>query len=151
MRLISIHALLAESDPPRHWSYMCKADFYPRSPCGERRDKDQVIKCLAHISIHALLAESDAPRRGTGACRRDFYPRSPCGERPSMVALRYDKGIEHFYPRSPCGERQCCAVGPVTKGDISIHALLAESDSKNAAMGNPTLISIHALLAESDR
>ena len=23
-------------------------------------DKDQVIKCLAHISIHALLAESDA-------------------------------------------------------------------------------------------
>ena len=34
---------------------------------------------------------------------------------------------------------------------ISIHALLAESDSKNAAMGKPTLISIHALLAESDQ
>ena len=33
---------------------------------------------------------------------------------------------------------------------ISIHALLAESDSKNAAIGKPTLISIHALLAESD-
>ena len=35
----------------------------------------------------------------------------------------------YFYPRSPCGERhtrQCCAVGPVT---ISIHALLAESDT----------------------
>ena len=34
---------------------------------------------------------------------------------------------------------------------ISIHALLAESDSRKAAIGNPTLISIHALLAESDQ
>ena len=60
---ISIHALLAESDflgPQR-----CAAfpDFYPRSPCGERR----WLRCwqlAAHdISIHALLAESDMCHR----------------------------------------------------------------------------------------
>ena len=38
------------------------------------------------------------------------------------------------------------------KGDISIHALLAESDSVKSFMRNGFfLISIHALLAESDR
>ena len=55
---ISIHALLAESDgaspaaAPRE-----RADFYPRSPCGEPRGRNP----SAHytISIHALLAESD--------------------------------------------------------------------------------------------
>ena len=56
---ISIHALLAESDLFLRSGPMTRRYFYPRSPCGERRDKDQVIKCLAHISIHALLAESD--------------------------------------------------------------------------------------------
>ena len=35
--LISIHALLAESDPTR-WAPTCRiSNFYPRSPCGERR------------------------------------------------------------------------------------------------------------------
>ena len=56
---ISIHALLAESDHCRAGKHGSYYHFYPRSPCGERRDKDQVVKCLAHISIHALLAESD--------------------------------------------------------------------------------------------
>ena len=61
-----------------------------------------------------------------------------------------EDSTKYFYPRSPCGERLHNA-GPL-QGEcmISIHALLAESDSKNAAIGKPTLISIHALLAESD-
>ena len=58
-RRISIHALLAESDPgeprppapPRH--------FYPRSPCGERPACPTQRKIFVWISIHALLAESD--------------------------------------------------------------------------------------------
>ena len=36
-----------------------------------------------------------------------------------------------FYPRSPCGERQVIGCGPLVL-IISIHALLAESDSKSA-------------------
>ena len=58
--LISIHALLAESDPTR-WAPTCRiSNFYPRSPCGER--------------LVALLATGRAGY---------FYPRSPCGERPN--------------------------------------------------------------------
>ena len=36
---ISIHALLAESDRPRCHDHRQDVDFYPRSPCGERRQQ----------------------------------------------------------------------------------------------------------------
>ena len=86
--VISIHALLAESDrrPDRLWRAY-HGNFYPRSPCGERlkpvRDKrtlDQFLSTLSlrratddlqvpasvsKISIHALLAESDLTYRRT--------------------------------------------------------------------------------------
>ncbi len=35
--LISIHALLAESDGLSYFYIIKITDFYPRSPCGERR------------------------------------------------------------------------------------------------------------------
>ena len=56
---ISIHALLAESD---YWRNNLAADdsnFYPRSPCGERRCLNILRSRYRNISIHALLAESD--------------------------------------------------------------------------------------------
>ena len=61
--MISIHALLAESDRipgppasvPRH--------FNPRSPCGERPVVVNFSDICLPISIHALLAESDLPLR----------------------------------------------------------------------------------------
>ena len=34
---ISIHALLAESDTQGVFNLFANPDFYPRSPCGERR------------------------------------------------------------------------------------------------------------------
>ena len=102
-------------------------NFYPRSPCGERRNghpdthqrgaisihallaesdrKGQSSRAGIGISIHALLAESDIMFTGILAHHAHFYPRSPCGERPwaSVIACsRY-----YFYPRSPCGERLC--------------------------------------------
>ena len=58
-----------------------------------------------------------------------FYPRSPCGERhgkllPAGILRRY------FYPRSPCGERRLHRFDLSGLWDISIHALLAESDGQ---------------------
>ena len=126
--IISIHALLAESDLFRV----------------------AVPEHIIMISIHALLAESDTPRLSrvvptpiflsTLSLRRAtsysqhvtrpsgyFYPRSPCGERPHDA-----KGpgcVFHFYPRSPCGERLFKGDQGHISGDISIHALLAESDA----------------------
>ena len=81
--------------------------------------------------------------------------------------------ICHFYPRSPCGERLNWLRTAGVEDDISIHALLAESDectdyhfsgvteflstlSLRRATRSSELastfssISIHALLAESD-
>ena len=124
------------------------------------------------ISIHALLAESDPRPCPSQGRNRNFYPRSPCGERRSDWAKSLFWHLD-FYPRSPCGERLPLAVPDLGKRNISIHALLAESDhwyhiSKNAAMGflstlslrratynlvagsKAKCISIHALLAESD-
>ena len=84
--VISIHALLAESDSCfivflhfatlflstlslrratffRSGGWGRSPNFYPRSPCGERRFRSRLV-----------------PRN------RNFYPRSPCGERPSWFA-----------------------------------------------------------------
>ena len=81
-RIISIHALLAESDQQQHYKRVQRTNFYPRSPCGERppatasaaqttgflstlslrRATTHPVTILVRviISIHALLAESDA-------------------------------------------------------------------------------------------
>ena len=42
--MISIHALLAESDIVQRGPRPHKRDFYPRSPCGERRRPKTVTK-----------------------------------------------------------------------------------------------------------
>ena len=57
--LISIHALLAESDSHEKQTYPEQWNFYPRSPCGERLVKEAITFYPPIISIHALLAESD--------------------------------------------------------------------------------------------
>ena len=125
-------------------------NFYPRSPCGERHRPCDYTSPLTYISIHALLAESDwcisrktpvqaaflstlSLRRATPAAqgigrRADhFYPRSPCGERPTSWTPT--PPLRHFYPRSPCGERLDHGKPRAWDHKISIHALLAESDS----------------------
>ena len=101
-----------------------------------------------HISIHALLTESDAFCHIRSSGVANFYPRSPCGERPSRsrdvnpvtlflstLSLRRrrhwqtgHRRTRHFYPRSPCGERRAIGRRGRAVRDISIHALLAESD-----------------------
>ena len=123
---ISIHALLAESDPTCGHLPAVPSHFYPRSPCGERHRPGRT-------------------RRGPNP---HFYPRSPCGERREQFAAWFDQvtflstlslrratsssrvwarawiflstlslrratgnftaaaeNTWNFYPRSPCGER----------------------------------------------
>ena len=145
-------------------------DFYPRSPCGERRQSLQ-----AYNDFRYFYPRSPCGERHLSAVSRPhaayFYPRSPCGERlerpvhPYIMleflstlslrrATRYIyiciKLCFNFYPRSPCGERPVHHRRRVLRYDISIHALLAESDAPKLRLRVPFLISIHALLAESD-
>ena len=147
---ISIHALLAESDAL--FALLCNLlhhYFYPRSPCGERQSSIEEVSKYVVISIHALLAESDkkapckaleAPaflstlslRRATchistlgGVCWH-FYPRSPCGERrgPQKTIIPSGSFLSTLSLRRATARRALGFVDP----DISIHALLAESD-----------------------
>ena len=104
-------------------------DFYPRSPCGERQARRASRQQPAGISIHALLAESDNRPRRAGERAGNFYPRSPCGERRSPCPS-HSRRAPHFYPRSPCGERPRPQRADPQRLQISIHALLAESDRR---------------------
>ena len=147
-RLISIHALLAESDRAASITPTASRNFYPRSRCGERRQQP-----------------------GGTTKTTYFYPRSPCGERQYQIlddtsgatflstlslrratarralgfvdpdisihallaesdcySLRHSTPCWHFYPRSPCGERLENTLSKIINRSISIHALLAESD-----------------------
>ena len=70
--------------------------------------------------------------------------------RATLEILLHCLAICNFYPRSPCGERLVGDVWACRWPDISIHALLAESDRKINTRGSKKVISIHALLAESD-
>ena len=80
---------------------------------------------------------------------RYFYPRSPCGERHHSRGLNKAETIflSTLSLRRATARRALGFVDP----DISIHALLAESDSLAGAFLCLKNISIHALLAESDK
>ena len=127
--IISIHALLAESDFFLFMVYSMFVYFYPRSPCGERRRGGVACYLDNIISIHALLAESDCACRSGWLLAPYFYPRSPCGERPIVQNII-------FMPRkflSTLSLRRATFSGTAWVQDfpISIHALLAESDDRN--------------------
>ena len=144
--------------------------FYPRSPCGERlsdgitmveiprflstlslrratrRAKD-TAGSLA-ISIHALLAESDRALWGLMCCTSVFLSTlslrratlgNPCAGCPAefLSTLSLRRATRRSGRKAQHRE-------------ISIHALLAESDQSLETGCGVSLISIHALLAESD-
>ena len=146
---ISIHALLAESDvkirflfrlPKKFLSTLslrrataqirevisAELYFYPRSPCGERRNRRSDHLLPTSISIHALLAESDfmfpvvfylenlflstlSLRRATYQIFEDtsgaIFLSTLSLRRATPATSRNDKHNVDFYPRSPCGER----------------------------------------------
>ena len=126
VKIISIHALLAESDATRRSLPRVWRNFYPRSPCGERRScrcgKDQLKLFLSTLSL----------RRATNCLSWTNQPLKFLStlslRRATDTIVDQDKAIS-----------------------ISIHALLAESDRvERQQRGLHNRISIHALLAESD-
>ena len=124
---ISIHALLAESDQSlRHDIH--GASFLSTLSLRRATPPPCLQVYMHHISIHALLAESDAGDLIGVQGQTDFYPRSPCGER-LVIHVDFCGNTFYFYPRSPCGERRLVQARYQRLTTISIHALLAESDS----------------------
>ena len=125
--LISIHALLAESDETFIVLPKELYNFYPRSPCGERH-----ILCVVSVQIGGFLSTLSLRR----ATREPTALRTPHHKFLSTLSLRRAtreaKTNEdrykflstlslrrattlrqlqfalcgYFYPRSPCGERR---------------------------------------------
>ena len=123
--VISIHALLAESDA-RPWPGAADAWISIHALLAESDGFYADMMALTAISIHALLAESDS-----SACcgvRRKYISihallaesdsKTPCVRlsievflstlslrRATVLVWCSSGGVSDFYPRSPCGER----------------------------------------------
>ena len=124
--------------------YSCPGNFYPRSPCGERRClRCCAISCIT-ISIHALLAESDPPRVIREPATSGFLSTLSL-RRATIAQLASLKLFDYFYPRSPCGERRARRESRQQPAGISIHALLAESDGGSGVGNWPRVIFLSTL------
>ena len=146
---ISIHTLLAESD----------TSVLPTIPAPA-------------ISIHTLLAESDGANYRPHVWTGGISIHTLLAESDRWIPVLTLRTACYFYPHSPCGERRI-STAPATSvflflstlslrratvqpdeshrcRKISIHTLLAESDSSRSSNSNAFGISIHTLLAESD-
>ena len=105
-------------------------DFYPRSPCGERQRAER------HASSQQEFLSTLSLRRATvirepATRRHDKFLSTLSLRRATPNKSRIRNRNRDFYPRSPCGERPCPFLQSECPFAISIHALLAESDSSS--------------------
>ena len=152
MRIISIHALLTESDRRRNPGRRRAEQF--QSTLSSRRATARLSDTATldtPISIHALLTESDLlTSRLCCMATPYFNPRSPHGER--LLAVFHQVLIAQKF-QSTLSSRRATDLSQVAAvlQEISIHALLTESDCSVPGVDGSHGISIHALLTESDR
>ena len=146
---ISIHAPREGSDRRVVKNPQAGADFYPRSPRGERPAYSITMSALSLISIHAPREGSDsarrwshqslpisihAPREGSDQPTFvSFFIISPfLSTLPARGATCRDRiplrSCGYFYPRSPRGERPRKPDGEGGYTVISIHAPREGSD-----------------------
>ena len=83
----------------------------------------------SQISIHALLAESDNRGKRKYPGQYEFLSTLSLRRATPMPITSITTPC-YFYPRSPCGERRRFPCSYAGQFQISIHALLAESDLK---------------------
>ena len=147
--MISIHALLAESDG----DYMLyntssliflstlslrratvasllavgrAGYFYPRSPCGERLNI--MLYNTSSLIFLSTLSLRRATREGPRCQGLSEFLSTLSLRRATNGVLLASGSSSDFYPRSPCGERPVKLFRQNYECFISIHALLAESD-----------------------
>ena len=124
--------------------------FYPRSPCGERHQLYDTYAKVLRVFLSTLSLRR-ATSSVNNADQEARFLSTLSLRRATAGAIGQLQCIHDFYPRSPCGERRWLRCWQLAARDISIHALLAESDVHYDNYNLHCVISIHALLAESDR
>ena len=157
--IVSIHALLAESDGGRARGGRSAREFlstlslrratpgvvhrvaflqcfYPRSPCGERLKSGARIKFLARF-LSTLSLRRATWINGSETLGLDrFYPRSPCGERPRTDCFGVSL-ICMFLSTLSLRRATASWRNEIANSTVSIHALLAESDQHSGSRCNP--------------
>ena len=127
-----------------------KSHFYPRSPCGERR----APRFAPAASRRNFYPRSPCgERQGISSSRAEaanFYPRSPCGERPFQAARNMQREIVFLSTlslrRATLLTQSMVAILILFLSTLSLRRATIVGGSGNNAIS----ISIHALLAESD-
>ena len=170
---ISIHALLAESDlgnvvaglrtlkflstlSLRRATPFCNAgnsptaNFYPRSPCGERLNCKTAETAKTSFLSTLSLRRATFCHTNTFAIITHFYPRSPCGERHIftdriIINMKFLSTLS--LRRATLGVRRRHTHNLTFLSTLS----LRRATQKRHSPEHPQNISIHALLAESDR
>ena len=127
---ISIHALLAESDQKRMYQLSPKTISIHALLAESDHFDNYNLHCV-DISIHALLAESDGRAKTIATKIGYFYPRSPCGERPPTASRA--KTTDIFLSTLSLRRATEYFLTWHFRSEISIHALLAESDANTAS------------------
>ena len=103
--IISIHALLAESDMSLDVLAVSALPFLSTLSLRRATGEKQANQSKHCISIHALLAESDVVDTVEFASSMLFL--STLSLRRATVTTPAGAGsVRDFYPRSPCGERR---------------------------------------------
>ena len=150
--MISIHAPHAGSDPIRILGSWAKPDFYPRSPCGERRcNQTGILSGRKFLSTLPMRGATSWGNRLCGIPRKflstlpmrgatvDAYEQRD-GKKISIHAPhagsdKHDRVLvyrtKHFYPRSPCGERRGSGC-PYAGGIIFLSTLPMRGATLNA-------------------
>ena len=132
-QVVSIHALLAECDYIVNVNVNVPCGFNPRTPCGvrpiTRKQADMPILFQSTHSLRSATRVLSFPLEPT-KFQSTHSLRSATGR-----SRREPRHCEGFNPRTPCGVRLMDLAAAVDSGNVSIHALLAECDSGNRAIG----------------
>ena len=148
LNFISIHAPREGSDRRAKHPLRPAANFYPRSPRGERPLKAGVRWWQVDISIHAPREGSDCNTLAFQTVNTSFLSTLPA-RGATLIGGRHRHDHRNFYPRSPRGERRGspsrsrCRC-PTT---ISIHAPREGSDMLAIRQGGAAMIFLSTLPA----
>ena len=131
-RWISIHALLAESDAFCQPLLASVMQFLSTLSLRRATDKSSAVFNDLGISIHALLAESDLGIAFTQAKRFEFL--STLSLRRATAGGDINKMRRVFLSTLSLRRATYDTYAKVLRVNISIHALLAESDAPGTSV-----------------
>ena len=123
--------------------------FYPRSPCGERRQAG--VMQLPTAQFLSTLSLRRATNNSLDSILAGVFLSTLSLRRATVNGGVLSNSSINFYPRSPCGERLFNRRFTTIDNAFLSTLSLRRATYRDCTRGLIWRISIHALLAESDR